>query len=121
MCFAVTFANFLRTPFLANTSGDCFHNTKINNLTATEEQLFCGKAFLRRPSIFMELCFRRTCISIRRECSIKKVLLQNLQKSQENTYARALFTVVNFAKFLRATFFANTSGWLLQVMCNGHL
>ena len=59
--------------------------------TATEEQLFCGTAFLRWPSIFIEHCFRRVCRSSHRRCSIKK---ENFQNSHENTYARFFFTKV---------------------------
>ena len=69
------------------------------------------------------------------------VFLENLQNSQESTYARVFLTkivdrkpatllktrlwhmcfLVNFVKFLRTTFFENTSGRLLLNMCNSHL
>ena len=64
------------------------------------------------------------------ECSIKQVLLENSQNSQENTCARVFFKkvqglspatllkkrlwhrcfLVNFTKFLRTSFLQNTSG-----------
>ena len=56
-----------------------------------------------------------------RRCSIKKVFLEILQNSQENTCARdslliklqawrATVNFVNFAKFLRMPFLQNSSG-----------
>ena len=73
--------------------------------------------------------------SSRRSCSVKKVFLEILQNSQENTYARDSFFnkvagqarpatllkkslwhrcfPVNFARFLRTPFLKNSSGQLL--------
>ena len=65
--------------------------------------------------------------SSHRMCSVKKVFLEILQNSQENTYARVSFLtptlfqkrlwhrcfLVNFSKFLRTPFLQNTSRRLL--------
>ena len=71
--------------------------------------------------------------AIARRCSVKKVFLEILQNSQENACARVSFlnkfqgwglkiikksfwhscSPVNFAKFLRTSFWQNTSGRLL--------
>ena len=57
-----------------------------------------------------------------RMCSVKKALLEILQNSQENTYARVSFLkkrlwymcfAVNFAKFLRTSFLTGNLQWLL--------
>ena len=59
-----------------------------------------------------------------RSCSVKKLFLEILQNSQENTCARAPATLwkkrlwhncfpVNFAKFLRTSFFTKHLWWLL--------
>ena len=68
--------------------------------------------------------------------SVKKVFLEITQNSQENTYARVSFLIklqasesallkkrlwhrcfpVNFAKFLRATFFTEQLRWLLLLI-----
>ena len=50
-----------------------------------------------------------------RMCSIKKVFLEISQNSQENTCASLWHRCfpVNFAKFLRATFFTEHLWWLL--------
>ena len=96
---------FNNTFFEEHLRATAFIIGKKTVFTAAKEQLFCGKAFLRWPFIFMELCFRRMCKSSYRECSIKKVFLQNLQNSQENTYARVLFTAKNFCKIFKSNFF----------------
>ena len=59
----------------------------------------------------LEMIYR----SSHRRCSIKKVLLEISQNSQENTCARVWHRCfpVNFAKFLRAPFLQNTSGRVL--------
>ena len=74
--------------------------------------------------------------SSHRRYSVKKLLLQILQNSQENTCLRVSFLIklqarpatllkkrlwhrcfpVNFAKFVRATFLQNTSGRLLKYL-----
>ena len=59
-------------------------------------------------------------------CSVKKLLLEISQNSQENACARVSFLIsllkrrlwhlffpVNFARFLRTTFFTEHLGWLL--------
>ena len=57
-----------------------------------------------------------------RRCSVKKVFLEILQNLQENNCARDFFLKnilwyrcfpVNFAKYLRTSFWQNSSGWLL--------
>ena len=96
---------FNNTFFEEHLRATAFIIGKKTVFTAAKEQLFCGKAFLRWPFIFMELCFRRMCKSSYRECSIKKVFLQNLQNSQENTYARVLFTAKNFCEIFKSNFF----------------
>ena len=59
-------------------------------------------------------------------CSVKKVFLEILSNSQENTWARVSFLIscrlwhrcfpVNFAKFLRTPFFMEHLWWLLLNM-----
>ena len=86
-----------------------------------EEQLLCGTAFLRRPSIFIEHCFRRTCRSSHRSWSIKKEVLRKFAKFTGKHLCQSLFLfqrckrdcatgVVNFAKFLRETFLRTPLG-----------
>ena len=69
--------------------------------------------------LYIDLIFD-CCRSSRRRCSIKKVFLEILHDSQENTCARASFLIklqalrrcfpVNFTKILRTPFLQNTSG-----------
>ena len=58
-------------------------------------------------------------------CSVKKVLLEISQNSQENTCARVSFLIkrlwhrcfpVNFVKFLRTPFFTEPLQWLLLTL-----
>ena len=71
--------------------------------------------------------------AVTQRCSVKKLLLEILQNSRENTCARVSFLIklqaalqlyqkrdsgtgvfpMNFAKFLRHLFLQSTSGWLL--------
>ena len=86
-CFAVTFAYILRTPFIPKTSVI----QKQTIFTATEEQLLCGTAFLRRPSIFIEHCFRRTYRSSHRRWSIKRDVLRKFAKFTGKHLCQSLF------------------------------
>ena len=61
-------------------------------------------------------------------CLVKNVLLNIFQNSHENTYARISFLIklqtckcfpVNFAKFLRTSFFIEHLWWLF-LQCAGH-
>ena len=66
--FCCNVCEFLRTPFLQSTSRCSIRITKTASViqkytifTGTEEQLFYATAFLKRPSNFIEHCFRKTC------------------------------------------------------------
>ena len=106
---------FNNTFFAEHLRATAFIIGKKTVFTAAKEQLFCGKAFLRWPFIFMELCFRRMCKSSYRECSYKIYKIHRKTPMPESCLLLRIF-----AKFSRVTFFENTSGWLLLVMCNSH-
>ena len=99
-CFPVNFAKFVRTPVLQNSYGQlflygpklAFGTDKLLKLLRFKE-VTCLKSWIpeRRivylPSIKIDV-LKGTVV---RSCSVTKVFLENLQSSQENTYARDSF------------------------------
>ena len=82
------------------------------------------------PSIIVQ---KKCPEAVTRRCSVKKVFLDILQNSQENSCARVSFLIklqvsglqlwhrcfpLNFTKFLRTPFLQNTSGRLLLANAN---
>ena len=111
-CFRVNFAKFLRTPFLQSTSGRLRLQFTIYIFTLL--------------NIFSEAVAQR--------CSVKKMFLEILQNSKENSCDRVFFLnkvaglgpatllkkrlwhrcfPMNFAKFLRTPCFTEHLRWLL--------
>ena len=63
---------------------------------------------------FFRLVFVFSTAAVIRRGSVKKLFLEILQSSQENTFAKVFFLIkFNFAKFLKTPFLQNTSERLL--------
>ena len=83
----------------------------------------CKSPIIGYRTVCTKIYFQKLEAVVQR-CSVKKVFLEILQNSQENTCARVSFLIrlwhrrfpINFVKFLRKSFYIEHLWWLLLIL-----